>query len=82
MREKITCFLLFFINAIIYSQNTFHTIDSLKSELPKANDTTKVILLNALAKAYEFNEPHQFFKYALKAKQLAQLVNFKRLTIF
>ena len=79
MRKKICCFFwLIFINAIAYSQNNAHTIDSLTNELSKANDTSKVILLNALADAYRYDEPHQFLKYALKANQLAQQVNYKK----
>jgi two-component sensor histidine kinase/Tfp pilus assembly protein PilF len=79
MKRKNLLFLLAFVQTIVvFGQHEMHTIDSLKSELLVANDTSKVILLNALAKAYQFNETQQFLNYALKAEQLAQQINYKK----
>jgi two-component sensor histidine kinase len=79
MKRKALLFLLVFVQtAVLFGQPKMHTIDSLKRELVVANDTSKVILLNALAKAYQFNETQQFLNYALKAEQLAQQINYKK----
>jgi two-component sensor histidine kinase len=79
MKRKILPLLLVFVQAVVlFGQPKMHTIDSLKRELQVANDTSKVILLNALAKVYKFNESKQFLNYALKAKQLAQRINYKK----
>jgi two-component sensor histidine kinase len=79
MKRKALLLLLVFVQAVVlFGQPKMHTIDSLKRELQVANDTSKVILLNALSKAYQFNETQQFLDYALKAEQLAQQINYKK----
>jgi two-component sensor histidine kinase len=79
MKRKALLLLLVFVQAVVlFGQPKMHTIDSLKRELQVANDTSKVILLNALAKAYQFKEIQQFLNYALKAEQLAQQINYKK----
>ncbi len=79
MNKKISIFFLVFIHTIaLIAQKETRLIDSLKQELLKANDTSKTILLNLLAREYRRYEPKYFLKYALDAKKLSEKLSYKK----
>lgn len=59
-------------------QKETRIIDSLKQELLTANDTSKTLLLNHLAREYRHSKPKYFQEYALQAKTLAEKLNYQR----
>jgi two-component sensor histidine kinase len=53
-------------------------IDSLKEDLLTANDTSKAIILNLIAREYRHYEPKYYLKYILDAKKLSEKINYKK----
>jgi two-component sensor histidine kinase len=75
MRKNFIAVILMIGSYQAFSQNS--TIDSLKVVLLTSTDTTQVFVLNELAKASEFIDPQALFDYSLRAKALAEKINYK-----
>jgi two-component sensor histidine kinase len=67
--------LLLFLSSYTFAQTK--VIDSLKVVLHSTSDTTKVFVLNQIAKAYEFVDDKAMFDYSVQAKTLAEKLNYK-----
>lgn len=78
MKKYIAIIFILILAIPALCQNDTHTIDSLKRKLKGASDTTKILLLNQIAKEYRHIKPKLLLEYALQAKKLAEQVNYKR----
>lgn len=77
-RKNLLLFLVFMHAIVAWAQKETRIIDSLKHELSKANDTSRILLMCTLAREYRHYEPHYFLKYTLQAKSLSEQLNYKK----
>lgn len=78
MTRKIVLFLFAIIQFGFCSAQQIETIDSLKTELLKSSDTTRVRILNKLAGEYWYRNPDSTRVYSAEAVQLAETLEDKK----
>lgn len=72
---NMSLWLLLTLSTGVYAQNK---VDSLKKILPKSTDTTRVKILNALAKEIRFDNPKEAINLAKKALQLSKNLEYTK----